>query len=147
MRAAAAARQRKTRKCRTHAASTTRSLLAASDTGSVRAKARLKDHLTGYRSALEGAGAESAEDQRDILLALLVENIRSARGTPDAVARDLLECHRQRLVEQRAPLTPKELDMMNCTFAFDLHGNCRPTRTGVLHRAVPVRRHLEGSSS
>ena len=60
------------------------------------------------------------EDQPDILLALLVENIRSARGTPDAVARDLLECHRQRLVEQRAPLTPKELDMMNCTFAFDL---------------------------
>ena len=30
--------------------------------------------------------------------------------------------------------------MVNCTSAFDLHGNCRPTRTRVPHRAVPVRR-------
>jgi hypothetical protein len=90
MRAAAAARQRKSRENRTHAASTTRSLLAASGTGSVRAKARLKDHLTAYCSALEGAGAESAEDQRDILLALLVENIRLAPGTPDVVAQELI---------------------------------------------------------
>ena len=86
----AAVRQRKSWECWTHAASTTRSLLAASGTGSVRAKARLKDHLTAYCSALEGAGAESAEDQRDILLALLVENIRLAPGTPDVVAQELI---------------------------------------------------------
>ena len=62
MRAAAAARQRKSRENRTHAASTTRSLLAASGTGSVRAKTRLEEHLKTYHSALEGTGAKSAED-------------------------------------------------------------------------------------
>ena len=30
--------------------------------------------------------------------------------------------------------------MMNCTSAFDLHGKCRPTRTGVPHCAVHVSR-------
>ena len=30
--------------------------------------------------------------------------------------------------------------LMNCTSAFYLHGNCRPTRTVVPHRDVPVRR-------
>ena len=126
MRAGAAARQRKSRETRKHAASTTRSLLAAS-TGSDSAKTRLEEHLKAYRSALEGTGAESAEDQREILLALLVENIRSSAGTPDLVAQELLSGINSAW-SRSVPANPRELD--DKIYAATNYQRARPSGGG-----------------